>query len=398
MFYPSVEKPSTKALRVQSLPWISPELFASAPENATFGRVEALTSKMAAGWLIVKDCTEPPTVSVHYKGELVGTSICDQARPDVDRAAGSDNKALSFRQDLSSLNQVDYVDLLRDVRFVIDTNDTELSHKYANCHTYRPQQFDSPRSLTSFEPGSTPKISVIIPVYDRVQPLRESILSILHQTYNNFELILVGDAPPLDTMSVIEEFRAHPKVRTYIYPDRSGNACRGRNKGIMMATGQIVAFQDSDDFAFPRRLETAAYVFTEMCGGNVDLIYTGVRALMDGTRQIGNIQFGQELNPSILPFEDLKHTNPMFTCTVCMRRDVLLLRGGFRREMVYREDHELWLRTAYHGANFHIVPEPLSLYRIHSGNAELLFLDRDKIWLDETLKSYTKPWRSSWVA
>jgi glycosyltransferase involved in cell wall biosynthesis len=251
------------------------------------------------------------------------------------------------------------------------------------------------RSLRPFEKGGHPKFSVVIPVYDRVQALRESILSILNQTYHNFELILVGDNPPVDTLSVIDEFRNNPHVRIYIYPDRSGNACRGRNKGITMASGEIIAFQDSDDIAFPTRLETAAYVFSNMCEGAVQLLYTGVQVLTDGSRSIENIRFCQEINPHLISFEELRETNPIYTSTVCVRRDILLLRGGFRTEMIYREDHELWLRLAHCGSEFYAIPAPMSLYRIHSGNAELLFIDRDSIWKNRMLDLFDKPWQSS---
>lgn len=96
--------------------------------------------------------------------------------------------------------------------------------------------------------------SVIIPIYDRVALLDEAIRSILDQDMNDWELLLVCDGSPPETLAVVQQYSNHPRVRVLHLPKSSGNAVRARNKGILEARGKLLAFLDSDDRAEPDRL------------------------------------------------------------------------------------------------------------------------------------------------
>ena len=368
----------------------------SGSEAVIAARIEQLSTRWATGWIASNNPKQSVDLVVLYQGKKVETDIIIRERPDVSEAGGCAS-GIGFVVKLRGLEKKSYIELHKNLKVVLKSSNIELNASHANSLLY-PCLSDQPRRLRAFSPNINLKFSVIIPIYDRVQPLRESIRSVLRQTYESLEVILVGDNPPQATLSVIREFEADPRVKIFIFPDRSGNACRGRNKGIMIATGDVIAFQDSDDFSFPSRLEVAAFVFKNLNHGTTTLLYSGVNALVDGTRKVEDIEFGQTLNPELLPLDRLKHQNPMFTCTVCVRRDVLLLRGGFRREMTYREDHELWLRLAHHGGVFHAIPEPQALYRIHHGNAELLFLGNDDHWKERMQTEYQREWNASWSA
>ena len=88
-------------------------------------------------------------------------------------------------------------------------------------------------------------VSVIIPVYNRVDTIKRAIDSVLCQTYKNLELIIVDDCSNDNTLQVIREFQ--DKRMKVITSERNSGANAARNKGIMAAKGQYVAFQDSDD-------------------------------------------------------------------------------------------------------------------------------------------------------
>ena len=141
-----------------------------------------------------------------------------------------------------------------------------------------PTGFGSPYSYRCQEPeaGHPPLVSVIIPVYDRTDVLREAIASVLAQTFSSFELILVSDGSPKETLSVLDEFRSDPRIRIFCFPDNTGNAVRGRNKGILEARGKYVSFLDSDDIAHPERL---ALSVAALEGGECDVVYGSWRAL-----------------------------------------------------------------------------------------------------------------------
>ncbi|MES1383972.1 glycosyltransferase family A protein, partial [Vibrio cholerae] len=100
-------------------------------------------------------------------------------------------------------------------------------------------------------------VSVIIPIYDRTWELKEAIQSILDQSYEKTELILICDGSPQETINIVDEYQSNDKVKIFKYPTSSGNAVRGRNKGIKEANGEFIAFLDSDDIADVNRLKNS---------------------------------------------------------------------------------------------------------------------------------------------
>ena len=96
------------------------------------------------------------------------------------------------------------------------------------------------------------KVSVILPVYNRLHSLGDAIGSVLSQSYRNLELIVVDDASTVDLAEVIEGFD-DPRI-TFIRRARNGGASAARNTGLEAATGAFIAFQDSDDIWLPGKL------------------------------------------------------------------------------------------------------------------------------------------------
>lgn len=241
-------------------------------------------------------------------------------------------------------------------------------------------------------PGPTvPVFSVIIPVYDRVVELEQAVESILGQSFKNFELILVCDGSPPETLNLVESYLSHDQIRVFYFDDSSGNACRGRNKGIEMALGKYVAFLDSDDVALENRLERSLFHFLEkgvdVVGGAVEYLVPEGEARGFRNGQIGFTS--EDCNYALL-----KDGNRLSICTVSVSRRVLQKYGGFREEMRYREDHELWMRLAYHGCKFYNSPEIFAFYRIHANNAEISYLEDDLNWFEQALKLHSEPFPS----
>ena len=102
-----------------------------------------------------------------------------------------------------------------------------------------------------------PSVSVIVPNYNHAPYLRQRINSILGQTYQDFEVILIDDCSTDDSREVIESYRSHPKVSQIVYNERnSGSAFRQWDKGIALARGKWVWIAESDDWAESNFLET----------------------------------------------------------------------------------------------------------------------------------------------
>ena len=225
--------------------------------------------------------------------------------------------------------------------------------------------------------GTPPLVSFVTPIYDRTDVLRQTIQSALAQTLPVFEVILVTDGSPAPTMAVVEEFRNDPRVRIFSYPVSSGNAVRGRNKGILEARGRYIAFLDSDDLAAPDRLEVCLPLLES---GQADVVYGSWRAKLDGTREIDGLVDGQVVHSPNCNLDMLLKVCVPCQSTVMVRRDSLLKAGFLKPRMEYREDHELWARLAFYGARFKTIEHVLTDLRLHAGNNELNFKDNDGHW------------------
>jgi len=97
------------------------------------------------------------------------------------------------------------------------------------------------------------KVSVILPVYNRSQSLEHSMRSVLLQSYQDLELIVVDDASTEDLAPIAESF-GDPRVK-FVRREKNGGASAARNTGLEAATGDFIAFQDSDDLWLPEKLQ-----------------------------------------------------------------------------------------------------------------------------------------------
>ncbi len=231
-------------------------------------------------------------------------------------------------------------------------------------------------------------VSFIIPIYDRTDMLRTAIRSALDQTVRNIEVILVTDGSPEETLSVVNEFSGEPNVRIFNYPCSSGNAVRGRNKGISEARGRYIAFLDSDDMATQDRLDKCLPLLES---GQADVVYGSWQAIMDGGRVMSDITDGQIIYSPDADFVMLLDSCIPCQSTVILRKDLFEKAGFLKTDMQYREDHELWVRLAYFGAVFKSVPNILTKLRLHSGNNELNFKDSDNFWFEKVQSEYMAP-------
>ncbi|MBU9662039.1 glycosyltransferase [Burkholderia multivorans] len=232
-----------------------------------------------------------------------------------------------------------------------------------------------------------PLVSFVIPIYDRTDVLREAILSALAQTVTSFEVLLITDGSPPATLAVVNEFADHPRVRIFHFPVSSGNAVRGRNKGILEARGKYIAFLDSDDVAAHDRLEKTLPLLES---GIADVVYGAWRARLDGSREIEGISDQQIVYSPDADLELLKQVCVPCQSTVTVRRDILLKCGFLKPHMEYREDHELWARIAYFGGVFKSLPSVLVDLRLHAGNNELNFKNEDAVYGERLREQFSQ--------
>lgn len=201
-------------------------------------------------------------------------------------------------------------------------------------------------------------ISVVVTTYNRSDIVGETILSILNQTYQNFELIVVDDGSTDNTEESIKFFK--DKRIQYIKTDNWGGPARPRNIGIKHAKGEYIAFCDDDDIWMRNKLDVQMIKIEET---QCDLVSSNT-LYFENT--ISNI-VGKSKNRKIKNFGDLIAENQINTSTVLVRntKDLFFKED---KNLIAIEDYALWLELFIKGMSFEFISEPLAFYRIGQNN------------------------------
>lgn len=196
-----------------------------------------------------------------------------------------------------------------------------------------------------------PDVSVIIPCFNHGQYIHEAIESVLNQTYNNFEIIVVNDGSTEQrTIDIINKIN-HPKIKV-IHTSNQGLAS-ARNNGIREAQAEIILPLDSDDKIMPTYVKKALKIFGDDPSMGIVYCYAEL--------------FGEKLGKWILPEYSLKGIlfHNLFFCSAFFWRHDWEKAKGFNPNMKYGwEDWDLWLSIISFGKKVYRIPESLFSYRV----------------------------------
>jgi glycosyltransferase involved in cell wall biosynthesis len=212
----------------------------------------------------------------------------------------------------------------------------------------------------------SPCISVVVPSYNRANVVHEAVQSILAQTYRVTDVIVVDDGSTDKTLEVLAQFGDRIRVISQV----NAGPAAARNSGISLATGEYVAFLDSDDVWLPTKLERQVELM-EKAGENVPCCICNIQMQWPDKAAYSFDLAG--LNPG--PEEGLWQNVPevlatrpvLFNQGVLIRREALRRVGGFDEELWLLEDHDLSLRLALEG-NWAYIKEPLVVWRETKGS------------------------------
>lgn len=211
-----------------------------------------------------------------------------------------------------------------------------------------------------------PKVTVIIPTYNRSAYLRNAIASVLAQTYTDLEILVVDNASCDNTREIVEGFKERP-IR-YIRHESNRGGAVARNTGIAHSQSEYIAFLDDDDEWLPNKLEAQMNIF-EQCSPQVGAVYTGHRNVNRDTGETTLIW--RPLKKGKLHEELLKKNWVGPTSSVVLRRECLEKVGTFDERLPSFQDYDLWIRIAQEYL-FEFVEEILVTYYEHE----------KKIWTD----------------
>ncbi|MFA6385996.1 MAG: glycosyltransferase [Candidatus Paceibacterota bacterium] len=205
-------------------------------------------------------------------------------------------------------------------------------------------------------------ISVVIPAYNVAGYIKQSIFSVVSQTYKNLEIIIVNDGATDNTGEIIEEY-AKKDNRIKIITQENKGLAAARNTGLSNAKGEYICILDSDDIMLPDKI-LQQYNFLEL-HPEYGICYSGAYHFIDGSKDIYYHPIKVLFDPQ---YESLLYGNIINPNTVFFRRSVFEKYGGFDESLRSAEDWDYWLTLAYNGVKFGYQPERLTLYRVRSSS------------------------------
>ncbi|UNH26579.1 glycosyltransferase [Moellerella wisconsensis] len=197
-------------------------------------------------------------------------------------------------------------------------------------------------------------VSIIMPCYNASHYIKDSINSVLNQTYQNFELIIIDDLSTDDSINIINSY-SDSRIKLIQLTQNSG-AGIARNTGIEAAQGRFIAFLDSDDLWRQNKLEVQ---LEYMKKGQYPLTYTQYQKFS----QLGKGKL--VIPPNTVTYNELLYCNVIGCLTAIY--DTTILGKQFMPLIRKRQDMGLWLKILSQGHTAYCCPQVLADYRTDSG-------------------------------
>ena len=202
---------------------------------------------------------------------------------------------------------------------------------------------------------SAPLISVVIPVFNAEEYLAETITTVINQTYQNWELILVNDRSTDNSKDVAKPFLKDKRIHWVDLPKNSGNGAAPRNEGVALAKGRYVAFLDADDLWANRKLEKQLkFMQQNDCSFSfTSYEFTDAKGRPNGKKAIA---------PTRLTYKQALKNTTIFTSTVMLDLSKLS-KADIKMPNVPSEDTATWWQILKKVPAGYGMPEIYSYYR-----------------------------------
>ena len=213
--------------------------------------------------------------------------------------------------------------------------------------------------------NNNPLFSVVIPSYNREEIIKKAIDSVLGQSFQDFEIIVIDNGSTDCTQQVVESY-ASSKIK-YVFQKGSGSPASPRNTGIKESSAAWVCFLDSDDYWLPNKLEMLNQAIT--VNKKADVFYHYEIMLDQNTGKKTVLSHERGLNDM---YQDmLENGNQLSTSATTIRKSFLMdhqLSFNESHDFDIVEDYDLWLRIANKKAEFFLIKEVLGVYVVNGQN------------------------------
>lgn len=200
-------------------------------------------------------------------------------------------------------------------------------------------------------------VSIVVPVYNAAKYVKATVMSVVGQTYENWELLLVDDGSTDGSSEIIKQLEQEDNLGRIkvLFPKEHGTAARARNYGLSHAIGQYIAFLDADDLWEPQKLEKEMDFMREKQAGFVFTGYEFANAEGEGTGKIVKV-------PDTLNYRQALKNTTIFTSTVLFDTKIVDKELIFMPE-IKSEDTATWYRILRNGHIAYGLNENLVKYR-----------------------------------
>jgi glycosyltransferase involved in cell wall biosynthesis len=210
----------------------------------------------------------------------------------------------------------------------------------------------------------SPLVSVILPVYNAAEFIKDSVFSILNQTYRNIELIVINDGSTDNSVEIIQSFN-DKRIKIISHKSNKG-IVDSINEGIEYSNGQYIARMDADDICHFNRIHLQVLYFQKNNKTDILGTYTNQKTnILYHTKNLSS----DEIKARLLFDNILCHPTIMF------KKDLFFKKGiRYDKNFIHAEDYALWLELI-DSAHFSILPVSLLKYREHPGQVSKSFRD-----------------------
>jgi glycosyltransferase involved in cell wall biosynthesis len=203
-----------------------------------------------------------------------------------------------------------------------------------------------------------PTVSVVIPTYNRAHLVGRAIKSVLEQTYQDYQLLVIDDASTDATEQAVLDFR-DPRV-SYVRHPRNLGGSAARNTGIREAKGTYIALLDSDDTWLPKKLEEQVKKLRTL-PDKVGVVYAGANHVVEETGEVKKATVPIHRGKV---FDNLLERNFLASPTPLIRAQCFAEAGLFDEELPSCQDWDMWIRISRH-YEFDFVQKILAEHYVH---------------------------------
>ena len=198
------------------------------------------------------------------------------------------------------------------------------------------------------------KVSIIVPMYNAEKFIGKTIESVLSQTYENWEMLIMNDVSTDNSLAVVNEYAKKDDRIKVVNTEKNMGVVKGRNHLIDLANGKYIAFLDADDYWHSQKLEKQIQFMKEKNAGISCTEYTRVK---ENGEKINEVVIKSEIS-----YTDMLKNNYLGCLTVMY--DVEKVGKRYFKELEKNEDYVLWLEIVKDVKTIYGLKENLAYYRV----------------------------------